>query len=296
MHPRNTCTLLACLLASSIGASVTPAIEPTHRDVEYAAIDSRALTLDIYQPDLHAAQPRPLVIWVHGGAWRSGTKASVPVTGWLSYGFAIASVEYRLSPEARFPAQVHDIKAAIRFLRQNASDYHFDSERFVIAGASAGGHLAALVGVTNDHKRLEGSVGDCLLAPSRVQAIVSFYGASNLHSILAQSTEHGLSVRVPALKLLLGGLPDEEVELAELASPVNCLDSADPPLLLVHGDADPQMPPEQSNELHAAYQERRLQSKLIVISEGKHGGSEFYNAAKLRETAKWLNAALDVSQ
>ena len=131
------------------------AVEPTERDIEYATVDSHRLLLDIYQPrDAISNGTSPLVIWIHGGAWRAGSKTSVPVKRLLDHGFAIASVDYRLSPVAKFPAQVHDIKAAIRFLRANADGHNFDTNRFFIAGSSAGGHLAALVGVTNGHKEL----------------------------------------------------------------------------------------------------------------------------------------------
>ncbi|GAB5404940.1 MAG: hypothetical protein Aurels2KO_31710 [Aureliella sp.] len=286
--------LLFFAVAFACCVHTAPASEnrsPTYRDVEYAKVGDRSLLLDIYFPTKVENKKLPLVVWIHGGAWRAGSKAKVPVTRWLDEGFAIASVEYRLSPEARFPAQVHDIKAAIRFLRQSASKYQLDEERFVIAGASAGGHLAALVGVTNEHVELEGSVGD-VKESSRVQAIVSFYGASNLETILSQSTEHGLSVRVPALKLLLGGLPSEVTGLARLASPVRHVDTNDPPLLLIHGDADPQMPPEQSDELHARYKKYGLRSELFVVEGGEHGGSQFYTQKRLASLASLLKESL----
>jgi acetyl esterase/lipase len=127
----------------------------------------------------------------------------------LDHGFAIASVDYRLSTQAPFPAQIHDIKAAIRFVRAKADQWNIDAKRIAIVGSSAGGHLAALTGLSNGHAELEGTVGPHLDQSSQVDAIVSFYGASNLQSILSQSTEFGLGVRVPALKLLLGELPDQ---------------------------------------------------------------------------------------
>lgn len=284
-----TTFIVAVTLAFHITTAIASPAEPTHRDVEYASIGERSLKLDIYLPAESPAEKPPLIVWIHGGAWRAGSKASVPVTGWLNAGFAIASVDYRLSPEARFPAQVHDIKAAVRFLRRSSDKYGFDPQRFVIAGASAGGHLAALVGVSNDHKELEGSVGEAHQVSSSVQAIVSFYGASNLESILSQSTDHGLSVRVPALKLLLGELPDANPKLARLASPVQHVDKTDPTLFLIHGDADPQMPPEQSDELNTAYHKLGLPSHLSVIKGGKHGGKEFYTPERLKQLAKQLH-------
>ena len=111
----------------------TMAAEPTHRDVEYARVGEHRLLLDLYLPP-QSPKPVPLAVWIHGGAWRAGSKDSVPVERWLQQGFAITSIEYRLSPVARFPAQINDIKAAIRWLRGNAKTYAFDSNRFIIAG------------------------------------------------------------------------------------------------------------------------------------------------------------------
>src|SRR5688572_18104208 len=164
------------------------------RDVKFARAGDSDLLLDLYLPS-GSQRPIGLIVWVHGGAWRAGSRASVDLLGLTDRGWAVASVDYRLSTVARFPAQVHDIKAAIRYLRARASEHGYPPERLVIAGSSAGGHLAALVGVSNRHPELEGSIGTDTRTSSDVQAIVSLYGASNLTSILAQSTPHGLSVR-----------------------------------------------------------------------------------------------------
>ncbi|MDA1233043.1 MAG: alpha/beta hydrolase [Planctomycetota bacterium] len=265
------------------------AAEPTHRDVEYARVGEHRLLLDLYMPP-QSSKPAPLVVWIHGGAWRAGSKDSVPVERWLQQGFAIASVEYRLSPVAKFPAQIHDIKAAIRWLRGNANSHGTDPSRFIIAGSSAGGHLAALVGVSNGVKALEGDSGDFTSTSSDVQAIISFFGASNLESILSQSTPHGLSVRVPALELLLGGQPNQKRELAKLASPLMHVAATDPPLWLIHGDADPQMPVEQSHELQTRYVELGLKVDLEIVKDGKHGGEGFFTDKQLDRIAQQLKA------
>lgn len=290
---RHMATRLLLLLLSSLvlHSRVIQAAKPTHANVEFARIDGQRLLLDVYQPK-GGEELRPLIVWVHGGAWRAGSKESVPIERMLDHGFAIASVEYRLSPVARFPAQVHDIKAAIRFLRANAERYDLDPKRFVVAGASAGGHLAALVGLSNGVAPLEGSVGELPAISSQIQAAVSFYGASNLQTILSQSTPHGLSVRVPALKLLLGGSPAEKPDLARLASPIAHLDPRDPPLWLIHGDADPQMPIEQSRELAQAMTRMALPVRLRVISGAKHGGDIFYTDERLDELAGELTEIL----
>jgi acetyl esterase/lipase len=263
-------------------------------ELKFASVDNLDLKLDLYQPipKIESAELFPTIVWIHGGAWRAGSKSDVPILHLLGRGFVIASVEYRLSTQARFPAQIHDIKAAIRYLRANSKRLKLDPARFVIAGASAGGHLAALAGVSNDVPELEGSVGEYTKESSNVQAIVSFYGAANLNSILSQSTDHGLSVRVPALQLLLGGQPNEVPELAKLASPVTHVEAKDPPLWLIHGDADPQMPFEQSRELQGVYQQAGRPVKLDVISGGKHGGKEFFATQRLEKIAADLIEAL----
>lgn len=270
-------TLLLLLLATVFAQA------DTQTDIEYARVGETALLLDLHTPS-GVKQP-PLIVYVHGGAWRAGSKSDVPIAGLLDHGFAIASVDYRLSTQARFPAQVHDIKAAIRFLRAKAATFGINTEKIAIIGSSAGGHLAALVGVTNGHRDLEGRVGDHLDQSSAVSATVSFYGASNLQSILGQSTEFGLTIRIPALKLLLGDVPEKVPDLAKLASPVAHLDKQDPPLLLLHGDADPQMPPAQSAEFAKAYPGK---VRLITLPGSKHGGDEFYDAEHLRIVADFL--------
>jgi len=247
-------------------------------DIEYAKVDGHRLLLDLYLPK--DAKNPPLVVWVHGGAWRAGSKSKMPLTDLLKNGFAIASVDYRLSPVAKFPAQIHDCNAAIRFLRGTAKKYGFNAERVGIAGSSAGGHLVALIGVTNDHKELEGDVGDHGDQSSSVQAVVDYYGPTNFRTILKQSTPHGLSVRVPALKLLLGDEPDKLPDLARLASPVFHVDSDDPPLLLIHGDQDPQVPINQSHELHAKYKDLKLPVNFEVVHGGAHGGDAFFDACR----------------
>jgi acetyl esterase/lipase len=261
---------------------------PTHQDVAYATIDGTVLALDLYLPAAGAAKPR-LIVWVHGGAWRSGSKSDVPIRSLVDHGFAIASVDYRLSPAARFPAQVHDIKAAIRYLRAKEKEHGYDAAHITIAGSSAGGHLAALVGVTGGHLDLEGNVGEHLDQSSTVQAIVSFYGMSNLTTILDQSTPHGLKVRVPALALLLGGQPSEQRDRARLASPVFHVDNKDPPLLLLHGDQDPQAPINQSHELAGRYEEAGLPCRFVVVHGGKHGGAEFFDARRLAIVQEFLS-------
>jgi len=259
-------------------------------DIEFARVGERSLKLDLYIPT--QKQRIPLIVWVHGGAWRSGTKSEMPLLDLVQEGWPAASVEYRLSPEAQFPAQIHDIKAAIRFLRKEAKKHGVDAGSVLIAGASAGAHLAALVGVTNGHKELEGEVGENDGEDSSVQGIISFYGAANLTTILSQSTPHGLNVRVPALKLLLGAEPTEVSDAARLASPVFHVDKNDPPLLLFHGDQDPQMPINQSHELEGAYRSANCNVRFEVVHGAGHGGKQFYDEERLAIVKRFLTENL----
>jgi acetyl esterase/lipase len=265
------------------------ATTPPMKDITYATVDGRTLALDLYMP-AGVSRP-PLLVWVHGGAWRQGSKATLP-TGFAQNGLAVASLDFRLSTEARFPAMVHDIKGAIRFLRANTARYGYRSDRMAIGGDSSGGHLASLVGVSAGVKELEGTVGGHLDQSSAVQAIVSYYGASNLTTILAQSTPFGLGVRKPALDLLLGAQPEDVPELARLASPVFHVDKTDPPLLLFHGDQDPQMPINQSHELQGAYEALGLDVTFIVVHGAAHGGDAFYTGLNLKHALGFLARTL----
>jgi dipeptidyl aminopeptidase/acylaminoacyl peptidase len=152
--------------------------------------------------------------------------------------------------------------------------------------------LAALVGVSNGHPSLEGAVGDHPNQSSDVQAIISYYGASNLTTILAQSTPFGLGVREPALTRLLGALPDDTKDLAELASPVFQVDRGDPPLLLLHGDQDPQMPINQAHELVGAYKQLGLDVTFDVVHGAAHGGRAFHRDDHLTGALEFLSRTI----
>lgn len=281
---------VSAVLASLVLLVLVGRGEESLRGIPFAEVDGRELLLDLHMSE---GEPDGLIIWVHGGAWRSGTREGVDIAGMTRHGWAIASVDYRLSTEARFPAQVHDIKAAVRFLRANAGRFGCPPSRFVIAGSSAGGHLAALVGVTNGHAELEGGVGDHRDESSDVDAIIDLFGASNLATILEQSTAYGFEVRAPALDLLLGGSPESVPDLTRLASPVAHVDRFDPPLLLWHGDEDPQMPLEQSKELRRAYESVGAFVSFRVMRGSAHGGPAFSDEAALARIDQFLRGNLD---
>lgn len=285
----STSVLLSLALCASAQQPNTTPYSKT-ADVVYAVVDGRELGLDIYMP--RGVENPPLLVWIHGGRWLHRTKENINSLALTEEGFAIASVDFRLSVDAPFPAQIHDIKAAIRFLRANAETYGYDANRIAVHGRSSGGHLTALVGVTNGVKELEGELGSYLDVSSDVQAAVSYFGASNLTTIMDQSTPYGVNLRGPALALLLGGPLESTTELATLASPVFHVDPNDPPLLLLHGDQDPQMPINQAHELHGVYKAHGLPVQFEVVHGAKHGTPEFFDAERTALVAVFLKEHL----
>ncbi len=277
--------------------AVTSAAEARHQlDVVYAKAGDLELKLDLHLPA--QAESAPLVVYVHGGAWSAGSKAQYPVF-LVEQGFAVASLDFRSTLQAPFPANVHDIKAAIRYLRAHAKPLGYAAEKMALIGASSGGHLAALAGITAGQIDLEGSLGEHRQQSSAVQAIVSFFGASNLTSILAQSTPFGLEVRGPALQRLLGqpqgAAPDVKSALARLASPVFHVDAKDPPLMLWHGDQDAQMPINQSHELAGAYARAGLPVIFEVLHGVGHDGVPFFQGEPARKVTAFLRQHLQAS-
>ena len=259
----------------------------SQRNIVYAEVANRKLLLDVYMPS--TVKNPYLIIWIHGGAWHSGSKENPPLE-LVSSGYAIASVDFRVSTEAAFPASVHDIKAAIRFLRGNAKKYGYRSDKLVIWGSSSGGHLATLVGITNNDSYLEGNEGNYLKESSSVQAIIDFYGPTNFLTILNQSTPHVISVRAPALAILLGKPVEQVEDLAKKASPVYQVDASDPPLLIVHGEQDNQVPINQSLDLMNVYKKNSLAVQFESIPGAGHGGDVFYKTEGKKMIEKFLSS------
>jgi len=288
-HRKNALAFVVASVAVSLlqAAGAEPRID---KDIEYAQVAGEPLRLDLYRPE--TSTNAPLLVWLHGGAWENGSKDQMPLAALVERGYAIASVEFRPASRAPFPGQVHEIKAAIRFLRSAAKRYGYDASRIGVLGASSGGHLAAVVGTSNGRADLEGALGDHSGESSAVQAIVSYFGASNLTTILAQSTPFGLRIREPALVRLLGAAPSEKEALAKLASPVFQLDAADPPLYLLHGDQDPQMPINQSHELEGAYEKHGLDVDFFVVHGAAHGGDAFFAPENVERVAGFLEGEL----
>ncbi|MFC2079650.1 alpha/beta hydrolase fold domain-containing protein, partial [Candidatus Bipolaricaulota bacterium] len=240
------------------------------RDIEYASVDGISLLLDLYLPDPSSTGAVPLVIWVHGGGWRAGSKNNTYAPTTLGEEYAVASIDYRLSGAATFPAQIHDVKAAVRWLRGHADQYGFDPSRFGAWGSSAGGHLVALLGVSCGNADLEGTIGEYLDESSCVQAVCDFYGPTDL---LALPEQRGAAAaRQPTAEdLLLGGMAEELPTLAGLASPLSHVSSGLPPFLIMHGSDDLVVPVEQSLVFNEALGATGVESTLIIIAGAGHG-------------------------
>jgi acetyl esterase/lipase len=249
-------------------------------DVEYSnLIGYRPLLLDIYMPQ-KTAVPRPLVIWIHGGGWNrgdsrtSGAIADYPATlaALAAHGYVVASVNYRLSGEARFPAQIQDIKAAILFLRANAANYGIDPARVLLWGGSAGGHLAALAATScgiaefepePSTGRLTRAAADAARLPAAsdcVQGAVIWYGIFDLSKLPGKNAD-----------MLLGCNAASCPGKAGLASPLTHVSASTPPMLLIHGLADTEAPVQQSRAMAERLQKAGVPVETLFIPGVDHG-------------------------
>ena len=253
--------------------SLIPKNIQTFSDVPYVLDGNNRHNLDIYLPDTTKfKKPYPLVIWIHGGGWQKGTKDLFGKQAFLlNHGFAMASVNYRLTRESEFPEQVYDCKAAIRYLRKNADQYGLDANSFGLWGSSAGGHLASLIGTTNNSKELEGNLGVTNVS-SEVQAVCDWFGPSDLNLMNTSSTDKskGEKQNIRPIVKFLGGPFIEKQEAARKASAINYISKDDPPFLIMHGEKDPLVPIEQSELLYKALQKQNVDSEYIVVKDGKH--------------------------
>lgn len=238
------------------------------RDWTYATVDGEDLQLDLYLPESFG-KPLPLIVWIHGGGWVTGERSPCPVAMLATRGYAVASISYRLSRgEVTFPTPLHDCKAAIRWLRANAWRFGCDPERIGVLGASAGGHLAAMLGTTQDNPAFEGTEGK-LGVSSRVQAVCALFAATDFVHLEEVEDDHW-SINFVA-KALLHGPPSNNPELAAAASPITHVSKTSAPFLLIHGTADSMIPPAQSERMHAALKAAGADSSLLLIEGMPHG-------------------------
>ena len=251
-----------------------------HRDLEYAVVDGESLQLDIYLPEETEAEP-PLIVWIHGGGWRSGDKAQMnaAILRLSEEGYAVASINYRLDDAIIHPKNIHDCKGAVRWLRAHADEYGYDSDRIAVGGGSAGGHLALLLGLSEGVDDLEGLVGGHVDQSSAVNAIIDFYGPSDL-VLLSEVSERFNRVH-PTTKQVL-----------KSASPLAYLSEQAPPVLIFHGDQDRVVPVGQSVLLHEQYQALGLYSEYHVLPGEGHGGRAFSDETRHEQVKAFLDLHL----
>jgi len=256
------------------------------RDLAYVDSGHGQQKLDLYLP----AQPKgPLLVWIHGGGWRGGTKANPPGLAMLKNGVAVASVEYRFSQHAIFPAQIEDCKAAIRWLRAHAAEYGYRKDLVAAWGASAGGHLVALLGVTGQVRDFD--VGANLDESSAVQCVINWFGPADFPGYDANLPTPMVQRENPnsVLAQLFGGPVSQKLELAKRASPVTWATKDAAPMLIMQGTKDPLVPLDQSERLYKKLKEVGANVTLDVLEGAGHGGPQFVTEAKLKMIFEFLS-------
>lgn len=270
-----------------------------YRDIRYGEAVGAGNLLDLYLPSpAPTERPLPLLVWIHGGGWNAGAKSPCNLTSALKYGYAVASINYRLSREAPFPAQIHDCKGAIRWLRANADKFNIDGNRIGVWGESAGGHLAALLGTSAGAKSLEGDVGGNADVSSRVQAVVDCFGPTDLQKLVDQIDPKKLPewmTREPTIiTTFLGGPIAEKGDVVKEANPITYVDETDTPFLILHGDKDALVPLPQSQLLFNALKKSKVESRLIVVKNAGHGGPGFKSEANRKAILAFFDKQLKV--
>jgi acetyl esterase/lipase len=297
-------TVAPFALAAALAAPSIAQTAPTHDDLVYAIVGGKSLGLDLYLPTSGKA-PYPLLVFVHGGAWMSGSKDTPPFVGlpMLQQGFAVASIDYRLTSQAgqygsesvTFPAQIHDVKGALRWLRANAWKYNLDPQRFAAWGPSAGGHLSALAGLTGGEPALEGDVGGNLGWSSSLRCWVDYFGPSDILFMNEDVTTppgSGIDHDAPDSpeSRLVGwddpgqGCGDIKAHLDDPNAPYPALvatgvsastiswgSPGDAPGFIAHGELDTTVPHQQSVKLHAHLQATGVVSSLTLVPNAGHG-------------------------
>lgn len=265
---------LATLLATNAFSApkkkklVIPDHVEVHKDILYSKAGEHELLLDIYMPK--GVESPPLVIWVHGGGWKNGSKNKIKGLWLTNEGYAMASISYRLTHQGQWPDQINDCRAAVRFLRNQASKYGYNGDKIAAWGSSAGGHLVALMG-TLDTPADEST-------SSKVQAVIDWYGPTDLLSMPYNNVSETRTTEQVSNSngaKLLGATVREVPDLAKQASAYYQVSKDDSPFLIMHGSADPGVPLIQSEILHQKLKEVGAQSQLVVVEGGGHGGPLF---------------------
>lgn len=251
-------------------------------DQPYAGNSNPRQQVDLYLPKKRLDnKPLPVIVWIHGGGWKSGDRLQQSqLVQFLIRGadgsalgrYAGVSVGYRLTDEARWPAQIHDCKSAIRWIRGHAKKLGLDPDHIGVVGASAGGHLASLLGTSGDVKELEGKLGEFPTFSSRVTCVVNLSGPQDFTKGLMLDRSGQPVPNDPLVVGLLGGTITEQQNTAVAASPVTWVSADDPPFLTIHGTADAVVHfTSHAKSIHAALRQKQVSSSLITVIGGDHG-------------------------
>lgn len=259
------CLLFVCGSVLFARAQDYPEPPPTltlRRDVSYATVDGQTLAMDVVTPKVGKG-PFPAVLCIHGGGWSSGHKKEMLGCAYMlsQLGFVTTSIDYRLVPQAHFPAQVEDAKAAVRYMRSHAKELDIDPSRIGVVGSSAGGHLALFLGTTD---KLYNDASQSQVS-SAVAAVVSLAGPTSLSLPLPPNSEK-------IAERFIGKSRRECPELFEKASPAHYLTAATAPVLMIHGNKDELVPYNQATTMLAACKKTGVDAELITIANGGHGG------------------------
>ncbi len=252
-----------------------PSETVVHKDVTYKTVDDLALTLDLYLPG-EEAENVPLMVWIHGGAWMRGTKKAFIqrnnrlVTSLLSEGYAVASIRYRLSGEAIFPAQIQDCNDAINFLWDNSDTYSIDRDRIGAMGRSAGGHLAALVTTSNSHN-IEDFFSGVSEPKFEIKVLIDFFGPYDLMAMRGPGHDEDDAPEA----LFLGGSPLKIPDVAIKASPSSYVSSDTPPTILLHGIEDTTVPSTQSELFRSDLDSVEVINEIHLVEGARHGDPVF---------------------
>lgn len=279
--------ILATLSWPSVGLTSEPGSDiPVEKDIVFSKAADNEVKLDLARPP-DGKGPFPVVMCLHGGGWRMGNKRDV--RPWIQFlaneGYVAVSVGYRLAPDFTFPSQIEDAKTAVRFLRANAEKYGVDKERIAAMGWSAGGHLACLLGLTDEKAGFEGK--QYSKESSKVQAVVDLYGPTDLAGFAKDETaQRGM------LGPFIGAKFSENSDAHIRASPITYVSKAAPPFLIFHGTKDLVVPIEQSRHLAAKLKEAGVFAKLVEVPNEGHGWNGSASIDTTTEILKFLEAKL----
>jgi len=275
-------TVMALLLAINIDAQPQREFRPPENirltaDIPYAATDNPRQMLDLLLPREPGQEPLPVIVFIHGGAWRGGSKEggrSNVARAVASGNYAGVSINYRLSGESKWPTQIHDCQAAIRWIKSNAEKYNLNPDRIGIWGSSAGGHLVAMLGTSAGVTALDGRLGRTPDLSCAVTCVVDFFGPTDFTTMDRDAIEGSVmqhSAPDSPESLLMGYQVTTNPEGVATASPITYISKDDPPFLIVHGTRDPVVPYAQSVTFHKALQTAGVSSTLLTVSDGGHG-------------------------